>query len=242
MDHLAGLATPVLDKPQTVADQVASVLREAIADGSLRAGTMLRQDELAARFGFSRMPIRDALRQLEAEGIVSIHPTKGAHVARMDGKEIREIYSLRELLECEAMTLSCPRLTAAKLDEAAQVLDQIDAEPNVGRWGTLNRTFHLALYSLCGNDRLLALIEAHHNAADRYVRVLLSNLNYRSRSQIEHRDLLAACRRRDIDQAVHVLRKHLREGSETLVSAIREEHHASRSDSSFALPARGDGT
>ena len=209
--------------PRTVAEQVANVLREAIANGSLEAGTPLRQDDLAEQFGFSRMPIRDALRQLETEGIVSIHPTKGAHVARMDSAEISEIYALRELLESEALRLSIPNLAGAKLDEAEQVFDQIDAERNVGRWGALNRAFHLALYDGCGNHRLPDLIEAHHNAADRYVRILLSNLDYRNRSQMEHRDLLAACRRRDGAKAVSILRQHLREGSETLVNAIKRD-------------------
>src|SRR5580704_14413567 len=147
----------LMQKPQTVAEQIANVLREAIADGSLAAGTPLRQDDLAERFGFSRMPARDALRQLEAEGIVSIHPTKGAHVATMDGVEIRDIYALRELLECEALRLSIPHLRSQDLDHADRVLNQIDMEPNIGHWGILNRTFHLALYSCCGNDRLLRL-------------------------------------------------------------------------------------
>ncbi|WP_246675177.1 GntR family transcriptional regulator [Mesorhizobium sp. B2-3-4] len=217
---MRGFTEGVIDRPLTVAEQVANVLREAIASGALKAGTALRQDELAERFGFSRMPIRDALRQLEAEGIVSIHPTKGAHVAGMDSAEIGEIYAVRELLECEALRLSVPVLSGGKLDEAGQVLNQIDAERDVGRWGALNRGFHLALYDGCGNRRLLGLIEAHHNAADRYVRILLSNLDYRNRSQSEHRDLLAACRRHDGKTAVSALRQHLREGSNTLVKAI----------------------
>jgi len=215
------LAESVMQGPRTVAEQVANVLREAIASGTMKAGTPLRQDELAEQFGFSRMPIRDALRQLEAEGIVSIHPTKGAHVARMDSAEIGEIYALRELLESEALRLSIPNLAVATLDEAEQVLDQIDVERDVGRWGALNRIFHLALYDACGNSRLLGLIEAHHNAADRYVRILLSNLDHRSRSQAEHRALLAACRRRDAGKAMGILRQHLGEGSETLVGAIK---------------------
>ncbi len=208
-----------MQRPQTVAEQVANVLREAIADGSLAAGTALRQDDLALRFGFSRMPIRDALRQLDAEGIVQIHPTKGAHVASMDATEIREIFALRDLLESEALSLSIPALGDDKLDEAAEVLARIDAEPDVARWGVLNRTFHLALYSACGNARLLSLIEAHHNAADRYVRMLLSSLDYRGVSQAEHRDLLAACRKRDAAEAVSVLKKHLSDGMETLAKA-----------------------
>jgi len=221
MDHLSGLAASVMDRPQTVADRVAGVLREAIAERTLKPGTALRQDELAARFGFSRMPIRDALRQLEAEGIVTIHPTRGAFVAQMDGREIREIYAVRELLEVEALRLALPGLTDADLDAAAAVLDQIDAEPDVGRWGTVNREFHLALYGACGNARLLGLIEAQHNAADRYVRVLLSNLDYRARSQAEHRKLLAACRRRNADQATSWLARHLGDGSKALVRSIR---------------------
>ena len=208
-----------MQRPQTVAEQVANVLREAIADGSLADGTTLRQDDLALRFGFSRMPIRDALRQLEAEGIVQIHPTKGAHVARMDATEIREIFALRDLLESQALNLSVPTLGSEKLDEAAQVLARIDAEPDVARWGVLNRTFHLALYSACGNARLLGLIEAHHNAADRYVRMLLSSLDYRGVSQAEHRELLAACRKRDTAEAVRLLKKHLCDGMETLAKA-----------------------
>ncbi|MER8437013.1 GntR family transcriptional regulator [Mesorhizobium sp. M1312] len=216
---MRGLGDVLMQKPLTVAEQVANVLRESIAEGSLAAGTPLRQDVLAERFGFSRMPVRDALRQLEAEGIVSTHPTKSAHVARMDATEIREILAVRALLESEALRLSVPNLGNEKLDEAGHVLKQIDAEPNVGRWGTLNRAFHLALYSACGNARLLGLIEAHHNAADRYVRILLSNLNYRSRSQSERRDLLTTCRHRDAEAAVRVLRKHLGDGMETLAHA-----------------------
>jgi DNA-binding GntR family transcriptional regulator len=209
-----------MSKPPTAADHVAKILREAIAEGSLTAGTPLRQDELAARFGLSRMPIRDALRLLEAEGIVSIHPTRGAFVARMDTAEIGEIYAVRVLLETEALRLSLPNLTEAKLKETASVLDRIDAEPDVGRWGALNRAFHLALYGACGNSRLLGLIDAQHNAGDRYVRILLSNLDYRIRSQSEHRELLAACRKRDTDRALTWLRRHLQEGSKALITSI----------------------
>jgi DNA-binding GntR family transcriptional regulator len=221
MDRLAGLIANAAHKPQTVADHIARILREAIADGSLAPGSPLRQDELASRFGFSRMPIRDALRLLEAEGVVAIHPTKGASVAKMDAVEIREIYAVRELLESEALRLSLPNLTRDKLEEASALLDDIDAEPDVGRWGKLNRSFHLALYGACGNGRLIALIEAQHNAADRYVRILLSNLDYRARSQLEHRKLLAACQRRDAEQALSWLSRHLRDGAKALVKSIR---------------------
>src|SRR6185369_16701810 len=132
MDRLTAALDAAMQKPQTVADQVAGVLREAIAAGTLTAGIALRQDELAARLGFSRMPIRDALRLLEAEGLVTIHPTRGAFVAKMDAVEISEIYAVRLLLEAEALRLAIPHLTEAALEAAAAALDRIDAEPNVG--------------------------------------------------------------------------------------------------------------
>lgn len=208
-------------RPETVADRIARVLREAISGGELRSGVALRQDELAARFGFSRMPVRDALRLLESEGLVTIHPTKGAFVARIDAKEIAEIYSIRSLLETEALRLSYVGLTTADLDRAATLLAQIDAEKDVGRWGTLNKQFHMTLYGACQNERLIGLIATHHDAADRYVRVLLSSLDYEQQSQEEHRALLKACRDRNIDAASAVLQRHLLEGSRKLSTAAQ---------------------
>jgi DNA-binding GntR family transcriptional regulator len=216
----AGWVAEAAPRLQTAADHVADQLREAITRGALLAGAPLRQEELATRFGLSRMPVRDALRRLEAEGIVSIHPTRGAFVAKMDPAEIRDIYAVRELLEIEALRLSIPSLDAAKLDEAAAKLDEIDRELDVGRWGTLNRAFHLALYSACGNGRLMGLIDAQLSASDRYVRVLLSKLNYRVRSQSEHRALLGFCRARFEAEAVAELRRHLRDGAKRLADAI----------------------
>jgi DNA-binding GntR family transcriptional regulator len=221
MDRANWLGEAAPHWPSTAADHVADRLRDAIANGALPAGAPLRQDELAARFGLSRMPVRDALRRLEAEGIVSIHPTRGASVARMDSAEIRDIYAVRELLEVEALRLSIPGLDAAKLDEAAAALDEIDRETDVGRWGALNRVFHLAIYSACGNARLLSLIDAQLNASDRYVRILLSSLSYRVRSQAEHRALVAFCRARFETEALAELRRHLGDGGKRLADAVR---------------------
>src|SRR5262249_996592 len=85
---------------------------------------------------------------------------------------------------------------------------EIDAEPEIARWGTLNLRFHMALYSACGSRRLLELIEQQYPAADRHVRVLLSHLQYREASQEEHRRLLALCRQGDIPRAGALLKDH----------------------------------
>lgn len=220
MQDLDRLSPGSAPKPQTVADQICAVLRQAIVDGSLRGGAVLRQDDLALKFGFSRMPIRDALRHLETEGLVTIHPTKGAFVALMDKNEITEIYAVRELLELEALRLSCKRLGIEQLQNAKRALDQIDTETDPIRWSALNTVFHMSLYGQCQNDRLLSLIRVQHNAADRYVSTLLSHLQYQGRSQEEHRELLAACEKADVRKATGILREHLQQGRKTLVTAV----------------------
>ncbi|MGO4841850.1 GntR family transcriptional regulator, partial [Rhizobiaceae sp. 2RAB30] len=105
-------------------------------------------------------------------------------------------------------------------DEAAFILVRLDREDDVGRWGTLNREFHLTLYRSCGNRRLFDLIEVQHKAADRYVRILLSSLDYRSRSQEEHRALLQACQKGDGALAQRILSAHLGEASQTLIASL----------------------
>jgi DNA-binding GntR family transcriptional regulator len=220
MDPLASLKPLTLAKPRTVADDVADTIRPAIIDGTLAPNKPLRQDELAARFGFSRMPIRDALRQLASEGLISIHPTKGARVARLDETELKEIYGLRSVLEAEAMRLSCPNLDEIQIDAAEAILGQMDVESDFSQLGALNRKFHLALYQPCWNGRLLSLIDTYLTAADRYVRILLSVADYQAQSQSDHRDILDACRQGDAQKASIATRRHTDAGCRELLAAL----------------------
>jgi DNA-binding GntR family transcriptional regulator len=221
MSPLDRLFGSEMKKPQTAADQVANTLREAIVKGTIASGTALRQDDLATRFGISRMPVRDALRLLEAEGLVAIHPTRGAFVAEMDAVEISEIFTVRELLECAALRLAFPFFTDEILDEVERAQDRIDEEPDVARWGILNLAFHMALYNPCRNTRLLSIIEAQHGAADRYVRIFLSNGDFRCLSHSGHRAIIAACRQGDEVLAVQALAEHLQDGRQKLIGSIR---------------------
>ncbi|TBR24884.1 MAG: GntR family transcriptional regulator [Reyranella sp.] len=207
-------------KPQTVGDQITASIRSAIIDGKLPPGEVLRQDDLATRFGFSRMPIRDALRQLETEGLVSIHPTKGAQVARLDVVELREIYGMRVILETGALRLSCANLDAPRLEAAARLLDQMSGEADAARLSDLNQAFHATLYELCGNGRLLSHIDLYLKAVDRYVRILLSAVDYQPQSHRDHQAILDACRDGDADKAEAALRQHLTRGSARLLSAL----------------------
>lgn len=208
--------------PRTAADDIADHLREEILSGRLPGGALIRQDELAARYGVSRMPARDALKRLESEALIRIHPTRGAVVAPFDPDAIREIYALRALLETEALSLACPRLTEADLDTAETALARLEAERDPARIGALNSRFHLSLYAPCGNLRLLDLIAREHAAAERYVRRLLTGLDHQHQSQTEHRAMLDACRRGDGEAAATTLRRHLDDGGRRLLAAVEE--------------------
>ncbi|MBV8650408.1 MAG: GntR family transcriptional regulator [Alphaproteobacteria bacterium] len=220
MTDLKELIEQARPRYRTATAFVAETLRSAILKGALDEGAALRQDDLAATFGVSRMPIREALRQLEAEGLVDFQPHKGAIVALLPRDEIWEVYEMRVMAETFALRLSLPHLTVVMLDRAAALLEEAEGEPDVTRWGILNRQFHLTLLSGAPRKRLTALIDQLHNAVDRYLRFLLANLDYEQRSQEEHRVILAACRAGDVDGAVEALRQHLTGGGRAMVEFV----------------------
>ena len=154
----------------------ADELRRRILAGEFPEGFQLKQDALAADFGMSRIPIREALVQLESEGFVRILPHRGAQVSELSPAEISELFELRALLEPRLLRLSAPRLTAE--DYAA--LDAINAEYRVeiralqpGRWGELNTRLHLRLMSRAEQPRTLAIVTALLQNTDRYTRLQL---------------------------------------------------------------------
>jgi len=194
---------------RTITEMVGATLRKAIIEGTLTSGEALRQDQLATAFGVSRMPVREALRQLEAEGLVEFYPHRGTVVAAVGREDIMEIFEIRLLVECHAMSKAVACIDDETLERAARILDEIDREPDVSNWGELNRRFHLTLYAGLKGSRLYALVEAQYRHLDRLVRLVLTQLDYAERSQAEHRILLQHCRDRNADLAVEALRDHL---------------------------------
>lgn len=184
-------------------------LREAIISGELASGAKLSQDELAARFGTSRIPVREALRQLEAEGLVTLYPNRGAVVATLSLADVLEIIEIRIALECRALQLAIPNMIEDDLDAAEEILKRYDTEPEPANWSEMNWRFHEALYSPCNLPRLLALIEANIGHMKRFMRVQISKTIGRDLPQQDHHNILNACREGDIEKAVKLLEKHL---------------------------------
>ncbi|MDR7868215.1 MAG: GntR family transcriptional regulator [Sporomusaceae bacterium] len=201
---------------RTLPGMIANILREEIVSGALGGGLQLKQEELATKYGVSLSVLREALKSLEAEGLVVFFPNRGAIVSELSAAEAREIFDIRLYLELGALELSIPNLTADDLAEAEGLLRQADTEDGGLRLGELNWQFHETLYRASNRPKLLSLIQNMHNNVERYMRLYLSILNYRAKSQEEHRRLLDACSRRDVKAAQELLRRHMAEASALL--------------------------
>ena len=210
----------------------ADELRRRILSGEYPEGFQLKQDALAEDFGMSRIPIREALVQLESEGFVRILPHRGALVSELSADEIAELFELRALLEPRLLRLSAPRLTAADYAELDRINAEYDAEmaaQQPGRWGELNTRLHLCLMGRAAQPRTLAIVTALLQNTDRYTRLQLSLTgSNRARAQKEHATLVRLCRAGDVERACRLLTEHIRHAEKKLIEFIRARLPTSR--------------
>jgi len=194
---------------RTVSASVAASLREDIVSGQLESGTRLRQVELARRFGVSTTPVREALAALQSEGLVRLHPQRGAvvFVPTIDG--LREHYEIRAALEALAAQRAAERFDAARGEELEALLDEMAAGPGVERYLELNLRFHSTLYELAARPRLVEMIETLRDASSAYLHIYATRDFPSERLDAEHREILAACRARDPQRAAQAVRHHL---------------------------------
>lgn len=191
---------------------IEETLRNAILDGRLPCGTAIRQEALAQLFGVSRMPVREALRQLEAQGLLQVVQYKGAVVAPLIEDNSLETYELRFLLEAQALRLSVPLLSDKELKAAGDFIEALDIETDFEKIGTLNRQFHQALYCKAPNKKLLVLIEAGLIEEERFLRFNLKQMNLGKLCQDDHRALLRHARANDVEACIAELQLHLQRG------------------------------
>jgi DNA-binding GntR family transcriptional regulator len=210
--------------PDITKESMVDSLRAEILRGTLKSGQALKQDEIAARFGVSKIPVREALVQLKAEGLVVFYPNRGAFVSELSAAEADEIYVMRMALETAILSRAIPNLTVAQLQCAAELLNAIDREENIARWGELNWEFHATLYSAAGLPRLMDTIQTLHTNIARYLVLYLAGMDYQNQSQREHRALLEACRHGEIEKATTILEEHLRSASTQLVAFLTEKN------------------
>ncbi|KUL97102.1 GntR family transcriptional regulator [Bosea sp. WAO] len=199
-------------KHRTLSSAIVDQLRQAILDGSYPAGSQLRQDALAQAYAVSRIPVREALFQLEAEGFVKIVPHKGAIVSGLSLDEINDVFELRKLLEPRLLASSIPAMTAADFEAVAGMEAAFEAAMSAGdisRWGLLNADFHIALYARAAQPRTLSIVSGLLQTSDRYTRLQLQRGSSIERAQAEHNELIQLCRGGELGEAERLLVDHI---------------------------------
>lgn len=205
MTSLAGA-----EAPTTRVDHVYSHLREGIIRGQFPSGAPLRAGAIASSLGVSVIPVREAIRLLEAEGLVTIEPNRGAKVRDMSAEDQEDIYLTRLALEADALRRSVPHLTRSDFAAAEHALHQMTSayeRRDIAEAIDWHRKFHTGLYARCGSKRLPQLIDSLFSASDRYL--WASSEAYRGdNSGPEHEPILTAARSGNADAAVEALRLH----------------------------------
>lgn len=213
---------------QSLASAVADKLRDKIILGELQEGEQLRQDVIAAEFQVSRIPVREAFRELLAEGLLCITPNRGAVVSVLEPAEIEELFHIRAVLEGEVLRHSIPRLTTEDLAAAAAIEERFAHEllhsDTVSAWGRLNAQFHSALYAGATLPQFKTVLRTINNNGERYTRLHLFLTAGRQRAIDEHRRLLELARQRDVAAACALLDRHIRSAG----TALRELLEARR--------------
>jgi len=205
---------------ETVAGRIAATLAARIIAGEAAPGARLRQDDLAAEFGASHVPVREAFRRLEAQGLVERLPRRGVRVPPLDPAAIREVTAMRAALETLALAHALPRMTAADIAGARAALAAGNGSAAIRDWEQANRGFHRALVAPCAMPRLLAAIDDLHRADARFLFATWRRLGWQDRSAEEHDSILAAVVAGDTAAACARLGRHIEAAGAALAAAV----------------------
>lgn len=199
---------------------VAEAIREKILSGEIKAGEPLRQAALAEELNVSRIPVREALLQLEAEGLVNFEAHKGATATQLSADQIDEIFDLRALLEAELLSHSIQKLTPRDLLEAEAILYDLEEAVKRGdtqlATGKLNAEFHGKLYCKADRPQTAELVDMYSKNSERYVRMHILLAGGFATAPEEHRTLLDLCKQKDIDAACTFLKTHILSAKEDI--------------------------
>lgn len=211
---------PDLALTPTNSDIIADYIRQAIVTGSLDSGMAIRQDEIAGQFNVSKIPVREALKKLEAEGLVNFQRNKGAIVTSLSVTEIVQIFEVRAVLEASALRFSVPMMTKETFIKAKEFCDAFTNESNISLWSELNWKFHSCLYENANRPYLLNMIRKVNNQVERYLRIQLCLSHGKEQAVQEHEEILALCVAGDADKAGDYLHTHIMAACDSLIHAL----------------------
>ncbi len=194
---------------ESAGSRVAQGLRDRLRTGALAPGTVLSQAEIAAEYGVSRIPVRDALHILSTEGLVDLG-VSGAVVTGLSIAELQELYEMREAIEPVVTAIAVPNVGRAETQQMAALLDRMEAEGTTpAEWLEANVAFHALIYTRADRPRMVELTEPLRRLTDRYVYLHLDVIGDVEHLHEEHRQILAAVRRGDPRQVADLTRLHL---------------------------------
>jgi DNA-binding GntR family transcriptional regulator len=213
------LSTPI--KKQSLQKVVHGTLRQAILEREIEPGELINIRNLAEKLDVSTMPVREALRQLEAEGLVTFTSNKRIMANRLSRKELYDIYSIRIPLEEMAISKCFDSRDKNSLKQLAELHRQMAKEGVVGtKWFNLNRTFHMKLYEMSGSSRLYQILESLWNSTGPYLLLFSGSVKAVNKANKEHALILKALKEEDKTKAKKILREHLRNGLKAIESQL----------------------
>jgi DNA-binding GntR family transcriptional regulator len=217
---------------KTTSEEITDRLRGEIQRGELEPGTRLRQTEVAERLGVSTTPVREALAQLQAEGLIRMQRHRGAVVFRPTADDLREAHAIREVLETFAIEMAIPRLSTGDLVVLERILEEMQRTDDTERWIDLNHRFHLTIYAASDMPRLCDMIASLRDASSAYLHMFAELTNRAERGDEEHAEILAACSDRDIERAKRWTRLHVQNTVRALLDVLNETAHDSEPEMS----------
>ena len=223
---------------RTLAEQVADRLREDVLAARLPAGQRLSQEALAERFQVSRVPIRDALRELQAEGLVVSNPRLGVSVAALSAADLEELSDMRRALEPVVARLAMPRLGESDLATMRRCLDVMGSADSLSvEWFAAHAEFHRALNAPSGRERMCALVDSLREQTERYVRVYRFALERADELGREHELIYRAAKDGDADAVAAEVHAHLAVVHDRVLDYLRAHRPESEGSDGAVAPA-----
>jgi DNA-binding GntR family transcriptional regulator len=193
----------------TLVERIALALRARIVRGEIAGGAPLRQDHIAQEFQSSHVPVREAFRQLEAEGLAVSLPRRGVRVTALDAATIRENVEMRASLEILALKHSAPKLTPVHVGRLEQAHEACSQAASLAEWDAANNLFHDILSGECGMPRLLAALRQLQLTNSRYLFATGMKRGWQPRSDHDHMLIITALKEKKTERALQLLGMHI---------------------------------
>lgn len=211
-------------QPLTAEEEAYNFLLEAICAGRYHKGQRLVAEDIASAIGMSRMPVREAFRRLDAQGLVTLRPNRGAVVSGLDLDQLQEVFEMRSALEGLAVRVAAGKIGERQLASLERMLDEMDDyRDESAEWVRLHRAFHEYLCSLSGRPRLMKQISALYSLIEAPMRLWLQHSEKPLSARQEHAVILEAIRSGDVDRAEAVVRQHIEGTVPALIQFLQSE-------------------